>query len=274
MNSLLRPPLPGPSLLARRRVSPSPAGERVGLAAVVVVGGRRRCRRGLAVVAASAAPSWMEEAGLELLEEGVRRNPSVSDSYRPVGLPRPNATVLEAQARVCTGPGQTRPLGEEQAMRVLDTILRSAMGELKEEPVSSAQLGAFFAGMTIRANSFPEATQWSEGERRAMSIFWPRLEQVLPPEVKFIADPEGTIMGANGIMGPRYTGQGTGDMRLVGALREVLAGGHLGYEEQFEPAMVNLASYTGGITEGQMLKFMGANIHLSPTQAKTLLEVR
>jgi anthranilate phosphoribosyltransferase len=105
------------------------------------------------------------------------------------------------------------------------------MGELKEEPASSAQLGAFFAGMTIRANSFPEATRWSEGERRAMSIFWPRLVQVLPPEVKFIADPEGTIMGANGLTGPRYVGQGTGEMRLVGALREVLAGGHLGYEE-------------------------------------------
>ncbi|CAD6248190.1 unnamed protein product [Miscanthus lutarioriparius] len=313
MNSLLRPALPGPTpiLSARRRVSPPPAPVRVGSAALV--GGGRRCRRGLAV-AASAAPSWMEEAGMDVLEEGGRWNPSVSDSYRPAGLPRPNATVLEAQARVCTGPAQTRPLGEEQAMRVLDTILRSAMGELKEEPVSSAQLGAFFAGMTIRANSFPEATQWSEGERRAMSIFWPRLVQVLPPEVKFIADPEGTIMGANGLTGPRYVGQGTGEMRLVGALREVLAGGHLGYEEvqcvlkdilpigsssdlteRFEPAMVNHASsmvlngchpscclrticvvndqgFQGGITEGQMLKFMGANIHLSPTQAKILLE--
>lgn len=99
------------------------------------------------------------------------------------------------------------------------------MGELKDEPVSSAQLGAFFAGMTIRANSFPEATQWNEGERRAMSIFWPRLVQILPSEVKFIADPEGTIMGANGLTGPRYVRQGTAEMRLVGALREVLAGG-------------------------------------------------
>ncbi|AQK68141.1 uncharacterized protein [Zea mays] len=364
MNSLLRPPLPGPtpSLSARRMVSPPPAPVRVSSAALA--GSGRRCRLGLAV-AASAAPSWMEEAGVAVLEEGGRRNPSVSDSYRPAGLPRPNATVLEAQARVCTGPAQTRPLGEEQAMRVLDTILRSAMGELKEEPVSSAQLGAFFAGMTIRSNSFPEATQWSEGERRAMSIFWPRLVQILPPEVKFIADPEGTIMGANGLTGPRYVGQGTGEMRLVGALREVLAGGHLGYEEvqcvlkdilpigpssdltvtseallaafligqrmnretdrelkayclAFDdelgpPLVADVKSLThygepydgntrffrstlfvaavracysescllhgvqwmppkGGITEGQMLKFMGANIHLSPTQAKILLE--
>lgn len=299
-----------------------------------------------------------------MLEEGARRNPAVSDSYRPEGMARPNGTVLEAQGRVCTGPEQTRPLGEEQAMRVLDTILRSAMGELKDEPVSSAQLGAFFAGMTIRANSFPEATQWSEGERRAMSLFWPRLVHVLPPEVKFIADPEGTIMGANCLTGPRYIGEGTAEMRLVGALREVLAGGHLGYEEvqcvlkdvlpvgsvsansvseallaafligqrmnrendrelkgyclAFDdelgpPPIADVDSLThygepydgntrffrstlfvaavracygescllhgvewmppkGGITEGQMLKFMGANTHLSPTQAKTLLE--
>ncbi|TVU33525.1 hypothetical protein EJB05_25348, partial [Eragrostis curvula] len=359
MNSLLRPQLPGLSL-GTRRASPAPAPRRLG---ALALGSGRRCRRGMAV--ASAAPSWLEEVGMEVLEEGGRRNPSVSDSYRPEGLPRPNATVLEAQGRVCTGPGQTRPLGEEQAMRVLDTILRSAMGELKDEPVSNAQLGAFFAGMTIRANSFPEATQWSEGERRAMTIFWPRLVQVLPPEVKFIADPEGTIMGANGLTGPRYIGQGTGEMRLVGALREVLAGGHLGYEEvqcvlkdilpagpntnltvvseallaafligqrmnretdrelkayclAFDdelgpPPVADVKSLThygepydgntrffrstlfvaavracygescllhgvewmppkGGITEGQMLKFMGANTHLTPTQAKTLLE--
>jgi hypothetical protein len=67
----------------------------------------------------------MEEAGTEVLEEAARRNPALSESYRPAGLPRPNGTVLEAQGRVCTGPEQTRPLGEEQAMRVLDTILRS-----------------------------------------------------------------------------------------------------------------------------------------------------
>jgi hypothetical protein len=37
--------------------------------------------------------------------------------------------------------------------------------------------------------------------------------------------------------------------------------------------IVNDQGFQGGITEGQMLKFMGANIHLSPTQAKILLEV-
>uniref|UniRef100_A0ACD5V8D2 Uncharacterized protein n=1 Tax=Avena sativa TaxID=4498 RepID=A0ACD5V8D2_AVESA len=227
MHSLLLRPLPSPTTSGRLggRVSPA-APRRPG---AVVLSGDGRCRRG-GVVAAGAG-AWMEEARTAVLEEAARRNPALSESYRPAGLPRPNGTVLEAQGRVCTGPEQTRPLGEEQAMRVLDTILRSATGELKDDPVSSAQLGAFFAGMTIRANCFPEATQWSEGERRAMSLFWPRLVHVLPPEVKFIADPEGTIMGANGSTGPRYIGQGTAEMRLVGALREVLAGGHLGYEE-------------------------------------------
>lgn len=107
-----------------------------------------------------------------------------------------------------------------------------ARGELKDEDrVSRAQLGAFFAAMTIRANAFPEATQWSEGERRAMNTFWPHLVRALPPDVIFLADPEGSIMGVTNSIGPQYVGNGTGGMRLVGALREILAGGHLGYEE-------------------------------------------
>lgn len=105
-------------------------------------------------------------------------------------------------------------------------------GELEsEEQVSKAQMGAFFAAMTIRANSFPEATQWSEGERHAMNRFWPLLVRALPSDVIFLADPEGSIMGTGNSIGPLYTGNGTTEMRLVGALREVLAGGHLGYEE-------------------------------------------
>ncbi|XP_031501118.1 uncharacterized protein LOC116264839 isoform X1 [Nymphaea colorata] len=188
---------------------------------------RRRPERIVKVAFDEAATA--DELGI--LEVGAL-NPAVSSSYRNPEIPKPNQTVLEAQARVCTGPTQTRPLSEEQAFRVLDTILRSARGELgDEEEVSKAQLGAFFAGMTIRANSFPEATQWSEGERNAMNTFWPLLVQCLPPDVLFIADPEGTIMGGSSSVGPLYTGQGTTEMRLVGALREVLAGGHLGYEE-------------------------------------------
>lgn len=61
---------------------------------------------------------------LGLLESEIQ-SPAISTSYRSPELPKPNPTVLEAQARVCTGPTQTRPLGEEQACKVLDTILRS-----------------------------------------------------------------------------------------------------------------------------------------------------
>ncbi|XP_027346740.1 uncharacterized protein LOC113858341 [Abrus precatorius] len=294
------------------------------------------------------------------------RNPALSSSYRSSALPRPNQTVLEAQARVCTGPTQTRPLDEHQAFKVFDTILRSARGELRdEEKVSEAQLGAFFAGMTIRANAFPEATQWSEGETRAMKTFWPLLVKALPPDVIFVADPEGLMMGVGSSIGPQYVGNGTSEMRLVGALREVLAGGHLGFEEvqgvlkdvlpfqeggeksqgvseallaafligqrmnretdrelkayclafddEGPPPVADVRSLThygepydgntrffrstlfvaavrscygescllhgvdwmapkGGVTEEQMLKFMGANIYLSPFKAKKLLE--
>lgn len=105
-----------------------------------------------------------------------------------------------------------------------------ARGDIKEE-VSKAQMGAFFAAMTIRANAFPEATQWSEGEMRAMKTFWPLLVRVLPPDVVFVADPEGLMMGLGSSIGPQFVGNGTSEMRLVGALREVLAGGHLGFEE-------------------------------------------
>ncbi|XP_057857036.2 uncharacterized protein LOC131066316 isoform X2 [Cryptomeria japonica] len=145
---------------------------------------------------------------------------------------KPNVVVLEAQGRICTGPTQTRPLNEEQASNVLHTIIKSARGELKnEETVSAAQLGAFFAGMTIRANAFPEATQWSEGETRAINAYWPLLTETLPQDVLFIADPEGSLMGGASPVGPRFHGNQHTEMRLVGALREVLAGGHLGYEE-------------------------------------------
>ncbi|PON44884.1 Pyrimidine-nucleoside phosphorylase, bacterial/eukaryotic [Parasponia andersonii] len=188
-------------------------------------GRRRRCLTTRAVLDAAT----IDQLGLS---ESDIRNPGVSSSYRSSELPKPNQTVLDAQARVCTGPTQTRQLSEEQTSKVLDTILKSARGELKdEEEVSKAQLGAFFAGMTIRANAFPEPTQWSEGERRAMNAYWPLLVRVLPPDVVFIADPEGSIMGGGSSIGPQFVGNCSSEMRLVGALREVLAGGHLGFDE-------------------------------------------
>lgn len=140
---------------------------------------------------------------------------------------------------------------------------KSARGELKdEETVSKGQLGAFFAGMTIRANAFPEATQWSDGERRAMSRFWPLLVRALPPDVVFVADPEGSIMGVGSSIGPQFVGTGSSEMRLVGALREVLAGGHLGYEEvqgvlrEVLPLRMEDTTSAGAVSESLLSAFL------------------
>lgn len=111
-------------------------------------------------------------------------------------------------------------------------IWTAARGELpKKEKVSKAQMGAFFGAMTLRANCFPTPTQWSEGESKAMNELWPALFNTLPREILFLADPEGTIMGGASPVGPTFAGRTAPDVRLVGALREVLMGGHLGYEE-------------------------------------------
>ena len=87
-------------------------------------------------------------------------------------LPGPNEEVLEAQARVCTGPHQTRPLGKRPGDpdpgRVLELIVQSERGKLgREAKVSRAQMGAFFAAMTIR-KGFGKETAWSEAEMGAM----------------------------------------------------------------------------------------------------------
>lgn len=82
------------------------------------IGARQR----LAVRASLLDAATIDQLGLS---ESEIRNPTVSSSYRSSELSKPNQTVLEAQARVCTGPAQTRPLGEDQALKVLDTILRS-----------------------------------------------------------------------------------------------------------------------------------------------------
>jgi len=70
-------------------------------------------------------PATIDQFGIS---ESEFVNPAVSTSYRSSKLPKPNQTVLDAQARVCTGPTQTKPLNEDQAFKVFDTILRS--GEL------------------------------------------------------------------------------------------------------------------------------------------------
>jgi len=70
----------------------------------------------------TAAKAVLDSATVEQFDV---RNPSLSSSYRSSKLTRPNQTVLDAQTKVCTGPTQTKPLDEEQAFKVFDTILRS-----------------------------------------------------------------------------------------------------------------------------------------------------
>ena len=87
---------------------------------------------------------------------------SDSHPYTPV-YPGPNDDLLEAQARVCTGPHQTRPLGVNtsdypQPEPLLKTLLKSITGELPEsDAASAAQMGAFFAAMTLRAYFPPQS---------------------------------------------------------------------------------------------------------------------
>ncbi|MBI1929063.1 hypothetical protein HYR99_33060 [Candidatus Poribacteria bacterium] len=139
--------------------------------------------------------------------------------------PGPNEGVLEAQARVCTGPHQTRPLGAKvtdaiQPEMILQTILKSARGELPDDQMASeAQMGAFFVAMTIRKH-FPEETRWSEAENAAFSKYKADLEQSMPPEIKFIIKPE---------VGYEATNPQEGI--VVEALEKILRGGHLTYEE-------------------------------------------
>ena len=154
--------------------------------------------------------------------------------------PGPNENVLEAQARVCTGPHQTRPLGAKatdsvQPEAVLETILRSIKDGLPEEQtVSEAQMGAFFAAMTIR-HYFPTETQWSQAEINAFDKYDADLEALMPREIKFIMHPDLGYPPAN-----------TAETVVVEALEKILRSRHLTYEETRE---MGLAILNGQVKE-------------------------
>ena len=138
--------------------------------------------------------------------------------------PGPNEEVLEAQARVCTGPHQTRPLGRKpgdpQPERILELITRSARAEIPwERRASPAQMGAFFGAMALR-REFGEKTRWSTAERAAFEKYSPELERCLPPEVRFLLHPENGYQGAN-----------REEEIVVAALSKILVGKHLSYGE-------------------------------------------
>lgn len=139
--------------------------------------------------------------------------------------PGPNKDVLEAQARVCTGPHQTRPLGVSaadsiQPEPILETILKSAKGKLSsDQAVSEAQMGAFFAAMTIR-NHFPKETQWSKAEVTTFEKFRKELDACMPSDIKFIMRPDLGYQAAN----PQ-------EEIVVKALERILRGEHLTSDE-------------------------------------------
>ena len=161
--------------------------------------------------------------------------------------PGPNADVEEALARVCTGPHQTRPLGAKpddpiRPSVILETILRSVKGELPEDQaVSEAQMGAFFAAMTIR-KGFPKKTQWSEAEIAAFDKYRPDLERLMPPAVRFIMQPE---LG--------YTDANPDEPVVVKALEKILRGGHLSYDETRQMGKAILNGKVNGALKGAAL---------------------
>ena len=133
----------------------------------------------------------------------------------------PHLEVLEAQARVCTGPHQSRPLGlkdgDPDPARVLTVILDSLRGQTSPR-VSSAQLGAFFAAMTIR-RGFGAKTGWSAAERAAMQAHGGALRASLPPQVRFLLEPAVPL------------DLPAADAEMVPRLRRILEGEHLSAAE-------------------------------------------
>ncbi len=140
-----------------------------------------------------------------------------------MGTLGPNEEVLEAQARVCTGPRQARPLGVRSAdpdpHRILQLILESAQGKAEAPPVSAAQMGAFIGAMTLR-RTFTPPTNWNAAEEAAFARYGDMLEAVLPPEIAFLLCPQKEFSPAD-----RNTDH------LVAALRTILRGEHLSYRE-------------------------------------------
>ena len=150
-----------------------------------------------------------------------------SFSYTPA-YPGPNDDVLEAQARVCTGPHQTRPLGVNpsdfpQPAPILEIVLKSVTGELPvSDAASAAQMGAFFAAMTLRTY-FPKETQWSPAEAAAFREYHSALTEQLPPEIQYLINPEQGYVPTNAT-----------EAIVVNALAKILRAKHLSYAETRE----------------------------------------
>lgn len=161
--------------------------------------------------------------------------------------PGPNSELLEAQSRVCTGPHQTRPLGVKPSDSprpdaILETILKSVEGKLaRSETVSAAQMGAFFAAMTLRTY-FPKATRWSPAEQEALHKYRPALTKQLPPEIQYLMNPEQGYIPAN-----------LTETVVVNALEKILRAKHLSYLETREMCKAILSDDVSPALKGAAL---------------------
>jgi anthranilate phosphoribosyltransferase len=136
----------------------------------------------------------------------------------------PNEEFLDAQARVCTGPHQSRPLGlkpgDPDPHRILELILQSVSGELPwADRVSDAQIGAFLAAMALRRR-FSAETAWSPAETEAFCRHTDQLARSLPPALGYLLDPAGDFTPAN-----------ADEALLVSAFAQILRGDHLTYQD-------------------------------------------
>ena len=132
----------------------------------------------------------------------------------------PNPLVLEAQARVCTGPTQSRPLGVKPADPQPQAVLQAILDTLQNaahHPVSAVQMGAFFAAMRLR-RAYPAKTGWSAAEGHAFQHYRNRLQTHLPPDMQYIFG-----------YADHCPAESPEEQLVISALKTILRGGHLAY---------------------------------------------
>ena len=158
----------------------------------------------------------------------------------------PNPIVLEAQARVCTGPHQSRPLGQKsddpRPEPVLDHILDTLAGKNPDDgPVSDVQMGAFFIAMALRRN-YEGKTTWSHAEIQAFEHYNTRLQQTLPPDLQF-------ILYSN----RECQAQTQEEIVVITALKTILKGEHLPYKITRQMCEAILTDQVRGSLKGAAL---------------------
>lgn len=171
-------------------------------------------------------------------------NATFPQYFHLMPLSDPNSLVLEAQIRVCTGPTQSRPLGKKsgdpQPQPVLDAILNTLQNKARH-PVSDIQMGAFFAAMRLRRN-YPSKTAWSQAEINAFEQYTPLLKSHLPPDLQY-------IFGFKN----HCSSKSPHEQTVISALKIILAGGHLTYDQTRLMCEAILTNSVRGSLKGAVL---------------------